>query len=204
MDYPEWLNPDFERRWRLRERWKEMSTPQAPHPHRPEAVGVLLAPFWQNFFERCDPGATRVCLEQAHPYFDLRLLRFLFSIPPVPWTLDKCLTRSAMRDILPEAVRLRPKTPLAANPCLIFVRNNRGAFSKAPSNIAAYMDGPKYEAFVQSPTAFSRNNYQFSVRPPALSAWLERGRRLSGELSCATIDALHVTTKDDRMCPSCS
>ena len=172
VDYPEWLNPDFERRWRLRERWKEMSTPPAPHPHRPEAVGALLAPFWQNFFEGCDPGATRVCLEQAHPYFDLRLLRFLFSIPPVPWTLDKCLTRSAMRDILPEAVRLRPKTPLAADPCLIFARNNRGAFSKAPSNIAAYVDSPKFEAFVQSPAAFSRNSYQFSLRPPALSAWL--------------------------------
>ncbi len=172
VDYPKWLNPDFEHHLRLQERWKEKSVPEAPHPHRPEAIGALLAPYWQNSFESCDPGDTRVCLEHAHPYFDLRLLRFLFSIPPVPWTLDKRLTRSAMRNILPEAVRLRPKTPLAADPCLIFVRNNRGAFSKVPSNVAAYVDSLKCEAFLRSPAAFSPNSYQFTVRPAMLGAWL--------------------------------
>jgi len=180
VDYPKWLNPDFEAHLRLQERWKEKSVPETPHPHRPEAIGMLLAPYWQNLFEGCDPGATRVCLEQAHPYFDLRLLRFLFSIPPVPWKLDKCLVRSAMRNILPEAVRLRPKTPLAADPCLIFVRNNRGAFSRVPSNVAAYVDSLKYEAFVKSPAAFSDNSYQFSVRPRALSAWLRQAPGFHG------------------------
>jgi len=174
VEYPKWLNPDFEAHLRLQERWKEKSVPETPHPLRPEAVGVLLAPYWQNFFESCDPGATRVCLEQVHPYFDLRLLRFLFSIPPVPWTLDKCLTRSAMRNILPEAVRLRPKTPLARDPWLIFVRNHRGAFSKAPSNLAPYVDSVKYQVFLTSPAAFGENSYQFSVRPAVLSAWLSK------------------------------
>jgi asparagine synthase (glutamine-hydrolysing) len=172
VDYPAWLNPDFEYHWRLQERWKEMSAPKAPHRHRPEAVVRLLAPLWQNYFESCDPGVTRICLEHVHPYFDLRLLRFLFAIPPVPWTLDKCLIRSAMRDILPEAVRLRPKTPLAGDPWLIFVRNNRGAFSKAPLNLAAYVDSVKYRAFLKSPAAFGQKSYQFSVRPAVLSAWL--------------------------------
>ncbi|MGO9442896.1 MAG: asparagine synthetase B family protein [Terriglobales bacterium] len=174
VDYPKWLNPDFEGHWRLQERWKEKSAPETPHPHRPEAIRVLLAPYWQNFLESCDPGATRVCLEQVHPYFDLRLLRFLFSIPPVPWTLDKCLTRSAMRDILPEAVRLRPKAPLVRDPWLIFVRNNRSAFSQAPLNLAAYVDSVRYQAFLKSPAAFEQNSYQFSVRPAVLSAWLNR------------------------------
>jgi len=172
VDYPEWWNPDLEYHLRLQERWKEMTAPAAPHRHRPEAVALLLAPSWQNYFESCDPGATRIRLEQVHPYFDLRLLRFLFAIPPVPWTLDKCLIRSAMRDILPEAVRLRPKTPLAGDPWLIFVRNNRGAFLKAPSNLAAYVDSVKYQAFLTSPAVFGENSYQFSVRPAVLSAWL--------------------------------
>ena len=172
VDYPTWLNPDFEGHWRLHERWKEMSAPEAPHHHRLEAVALFLAPFWQNYFEGCDPGVTRICLEHVHPYFDLRLLRFLFSIPPVPWTLDKCLIRSAMRDILPEAVRLRPKTPLARDPWLIFVRNNRGVFSKAPLNLAAYVDSVKYQAFLKSPAAFEQNSYRFSVRPAVLNTWL--------------------------------
>jgi len=172
VDYPEWLNRDFDSSLGLRERWNERKAPQAPHPHRPEAVGALLATHWQNCFEDCDPGATRVCLEYVHPYFDLRLLRFLFSIPPVPWTLDKFLTRAALQDMVPEAVRLRPKTPLAANPLLIFVRNNRAAFSQTPANMAAYVDRPKYDAFVKSPAAFSLNNYPFPVRVTMLSAWL--------------------------------
>jgi len=172
VDYPEWLNPDFESHWRLRDRWQEKSVPEAPHSHRPEAASQVLATDSQNHFEYWDPGATRVCLEHVHPYFDLRLLRFLFAIPPVPWTLDKCLLRSAMRNILPEAVRLRPKTPLAADPWLIFVRNNRGAFSKVPLNLTAYVDSGRYQAFLNSPAAFGQNSYLFSVRPALLSGWL--------------------------------
>jgi asparagine synthase (glutamine-hydrolysing) len=180
VDYPQWLNPDFEARLRLRERWQQMNAPQPSHPHRPEAAGVLLAPDLQNAFEDYDPGSRRSCLEYVHPYFDLRLLRFLFSIPPVPWTLDKYLIRSAVRGILPEAIRLRPKTPLAADPGLILVRNNRGWFSTAPSNLRAYVDRFKYEAFVRSPAAFSRDNYQFSVRSTMLSAWLSNAIGVEG------------------------
>ncbi len=173
-DCPGWLNPEFERRLRLQERWKEKRLPPAPHPHphRPEAIAVLLAPSWQNFLEACDPGTTRTPLEQVHPYFDLRLLRFLFSIPPIPWTPDKFLTRSAMRDILPDTVRLRPKAPLVDDPSFIFVRKNREMFLKAPPNLAAYVDCPKYDAFLNSPAAFSREAHSFTLRPALLSSWL--------------------------------
>ena len=159
-------------------------------PYRPEALSALLAAYWQNCFEDFDPGATRACLEYVHPYFDLRLLRFLFSIPPVPWTLDKYLIRSSLRDMVPEAVRLRPKTPLAANPLLPFVRKNRSAFSKVPKNLAPYVDLRKYQAFVESPAAFSENNYPFPLRATMLSAWLSQPA-VRGELNVTTVDALH-------------
>ena len=172
VDYPEWFNDDLESRLGLRARWHALSEPApAPHPNRPEAFSALRAIYWQNCFEDFDPGATRACLEYVHPYFDLRLLRFLFSIPPVPWTLDKYLIRSSLRGMVPEAVRLRPKTPLAGNPLLPFVRNNRAAFSKAPKNIAPYVDLGKYQAFVESPAAFSESNYAFPLRATMLSAW---------------------------------
>ena len=172
VNYPAWLNPDFEFRLGLRQRWNDKSAPAGEHPNRPEAVRTLLAPHWQNCFEDCDPGATRVCVEYAHPYFDLRLMRFLLSLPPVPWTLDKFLVRSALRDLIPEAVRLRPKTPLAVNPLQIFVRNNRSAFSQVPANVAPYVDLGKYGAFVKSPAAFNLTGYAFPVRVTMLSAWL--------------------------------
>jgi len=175
-DYPEWLNPDFERRLQLRERSnvKNARAPNQPHRHRPEACGLLQDPVWQNYFESSDPGNSRLCLHHVHPYFDLRLLRFLFSISPVPWMWDKRLVRSAMRNVLPEAVRLRPKTPLTGDPWLIFVRRNRERFSKAPLNLAAYVDREKYQAFLNSPEALGQYSYHFSVRPAVLSAWLER------------------------------
>ena len=171
-NYPPWLNPDFESRLQLRERWNRKIVTDAAHRHRPEAVGQLLAPVWQNYLEACDPGITRICLEHVHPFLDLRLLRFLFAIPPVPWTLDKRLLRSAMRNILPQAIRLRPKAPLAGNPWLIFVRRNHHAFSQLPSHLTSYMDMGKYRHFLQSPAPFDENNYQFAVRPTMLDAWI--------------------------------
>lgn len=173
MDFPDWLNTDLESRLNLRERWQQMALcAWAAHPTRPEAAGALLAAYWQNCFEELDPGTTRVCLEYAHPYFDLRLLRFLFSVPPVPWTLDKYLIRSSLRNMAPEAVRLRPKTPLSGNPLLTFVRRNREMFSQVPRNIARYVDRRKYSAFVESQAAFGETGYTFPLRVTMLSAWL--------------------------------
>ena len=174
-DYPGWLNPNFERRLRLRERWRENSVrlPKAPHRTRPESCALLQDPIWQNYFESSDPGNSRLCLHHVHPYFDLRLLRFLFSISPVPWMWNKSLLRSAMRDLLPEAVRLRPKTPLPGDPWLIFVRRNREKFLRAPLNLTAYVDRVKHRAFLDSPEAFGPNGYPRSVRPAVLSAWLD-------------------------------
>jgi len=173
-DYPEWLNPEFERRLQLRERWKVRNIrTQSQHRHRPEAVGLLQDPLWQNYFESRDPGNSGLCLHHVHPYFDLRLLRFLFSISPVPWMWDKSLLRLAMRNLLPEAVRLRRKTPITGDPWLIFVRRNRAKFLRAPLNLAAYVDRVKYQVFLSSPGAFGQTSYQFSVRPAVLSAWLD-------------------------------
>lgn len=181
VDFPEWINQDLQSHFELRRRWEAMNLPaRATHPHRPEAAAALLATYWQNCFEELDPGMTRACLEYAHPYFDLRLLRFLFSVPPVPWTLDKYLIRSSLRDMVPEAVRLRPKTPLAGNPLLPFLSNNRAAFSKVPQNVASYVDLSKYRAFVESPAAFSENSYAFPLRVTMLSAWLSQLDGLQG------------------------
>ena len=54
------------------------------------------------------------------------------------------------------------------------MRNNRAAFSKAPKNIAPYVDLGKYQAFVGSPAAFSEGNYAFPLRATMLSAWLKQ------------------------------
>ncbi len=117
--YPDWLDPDLEAGLELEARWRWAQLergPSTPHPRHPEASLDLWDVTWANSFEQSDAGAKPFAIEQRHPFFDLRLVEYLFTVPPVPWCLEKRLLRSAMRDILPERVRLRPKTPLAGTP----------------------------------------------------------------------------------------
>jgi asparagine synthase (glutamine-hydrolysing) len=44
-----------------------------------------------------------------HPYVDLRMLRFLLAVPPLPWCKQKYLVRRAMRGVLPQSVIGRAK-----------------------------------------------------------------------------------------------
>jgi asparagine synthase (glutamine-hydrolysing) len=115
--YPGWLNEGLEKRLGLRERWKKLSRAEAPRPAvRPEALEAMTAPMWASLFELHDAGFTRVPVEVCQPFFDLRVVNFLLAIPRLPWCSDKELLREAGRGILPDAVRLRRKSPLPADP----------------------------------------------------------------------------------------
>ena len=112
-EFPSWLNPEFASRLDLRARWDAINrTKAATHPFKPKVYETLQAPFWPYEFESADPGVTQIPVEMRSPLFDLRLVRLLLPLPPVPWCVDKKLLRVAMRGILPEQVRLRRKTPL--------------------------------------------------------------------------------------------
>ncbi len=145
--YPSWLNPDFADRLHLRERWQQstqgFSQRQASHKTRPEAYQLLSQPGWAATFEGFDPGVTGIPLEVRHPFFDVRLVKYLLAIPPIPWFIHKELMRVAMRGVLPEAVRLRPKTPLAGNPAYTLLQQSEGKyvdFIDPPSGLAQYID----------------------------------------------------------------
>lgn len=129
--YPTWLNPDFAERLNLRERWQQSTQGSnaleraSSHKTRPEAYQLLNQPGWAATFEGFDPGVTGLPVEVRHPFFDLRLVEYLLAIPPIPWFIHKELVRVAMRGILPEAVRRRPKTPLAGNPVYTLLQQSR-------------------------------------------------------------------------------
>jgi asparagine synthase (glutamine-hydrolysing) len=119
---PEWLDPDFARRLRLADRLREVNEEeetdrrQSPHRTRPEAYGVLQSCHFIKVFDYCDPAIARSALEVRHPYLDLRVVKFFLGIPPVPWCDNKELVREALRGLLPEVIRLRPKAVLAGDP----------------------------------------------------------------------------------------
>jgi hypothetical protein len=56
--------------------------------------------------------ARRARVSCAHPFIDLRVVRFCLRLPPVPYCWDKHLLRAAMRGQLPPEVVVRPKTPI--------------------------------------------------------------------------------------------
>ncbi len=147
--YPPWLSRDFSSRLQLEERWEQFNSAESPDRRlledspRPEAYEATASSFWPGLFEEYDPGVTCVPLDFRHPFFDLRLLRFLLSLPALPWCADKQLLRTAMHGVFPDEIRLRRKSPVASDPIVELIRRShrRWKDSIAPSpQLDSYVD----------------------------------------------------------------
>jgi asparagine synthase (glutamine-hydrolysing) len=114
---PAWLNEGFAKRslGTSGERFEECPPIEA-HPLHPDAYRALHSGYWASVHESEDAGCTGVTLETRAPLLDLRILRFLLRLPPVPWCINKELSRRAMKGPLPENVLARPKAPLLEDP----------------------------------------------------------------------------------------
>lgn len=110
--FPVWLNQDFVKELSLMERWERFVGAPVPsvNHERPEAYENLSDPKWSRIFETYAPAVTGVSVEVRHPLFDLRLVKYCLGLPPIPWCVDKTIARIAMKDRLPNAVGLRPKS----------------------------------------------------------------------------------------------
>ncbi|HEV2677166.1 MAG TPA: asparagine synthase-related protein [Aliidongia sp.] len=106
------LDRDFARREHIDDRrlaWLEQHL-------APSGTGMATDILWRNLFDRADADFTGVPLQVRYPFFDLRLVRFVNGIPPLPWRGDKMLLRLSMAGRLPAAVLHRHKTALAGTP----------------------------------------------------------------------------------------
>ena len=149
--YPPWLNPGFEKRLALRQRWQELARPAvSAHPLHPQAHAGLRSDYLGQVFESDDPGISGVLLQKRTPFMDLRLLRFLLRVPPVPWCANKMLLRDAIKSQLPPAVLRRAKTPLVTEPVDVCLR--RGLWEPMSSlrvsapRISEFIDLHKWSA----------------------------------------------------------
>lgn len=130
----------------LRTTWRRLRTPPAPPPAwlaaplravydaearrreidaaarversvlRRESVRQLRAPWWPSLFESQHPAATRRPVEVYYPFFDRRVVEAALALPSYPWCVGKRALREATEGLLPDAVRRRPKAPLAFDP----------------------------------------------------------------------------------------
>ncbi len=171
--YPGWLNRDLEKRLDLRERWKALPRASAPKTAvRRVAYEAMVDPVWPTLFEGCDIGLTRVPVEVCHPFFDLRLVNFLLALPALPWCSDKELLREAARGILPDAVRLRRKSPLIADPLIALLQQPESAW------VDSFEGVPELSRFVDRrriPKVFGEKDVWTAwihLRPLSLNNWL--------------------------------
>jgi asparagine synthase (glutamine-hydrolysing) len=170
--FPAWLNEDFSERLNLRERWRDL-TAERPlaHPLRPYAFRNLYSPYWESLFRRYDAGTTSLPLEVCHPMIDIRMVDYLLALPIIPWLLDKTILRRAMVGFLPEAVRLRPKSPLAGDPGLLLRRTKKfqgiDEFQPAAA-LSSYVDRKSIPRVTE---AVDSNQLWINVRPFSLNQW---------------------------------
>jgi asparagine synthase (glutamine-hydrolysing) len=171
--YPEWLNHDLEKRLGLRERWEGITAGSSPNgTARHTAYEAIIDPSWPSMFEGYDPGVTGVPLEVRHPFFDLRLVKFLLALPALPWCSDKQLLREAARGTLPDAVRLRRKSPLPADPLTALLQQKESAW------VDSFVAEPELGRYVERrriPKVFGERDAWSAwihLRPLSLNFWL--------------------------------
>ncbi|MGB2633352.1 MAG: asparagine synthase-related protein [Candidatus Acidiferrum sp.] len=178
--YPGWLNRDMEKHLGLRERWEALTRVSAPNAAvRPIAYEAMVDPTWPALFEGYDPGVTRVPVEVLHPFFDLRLVDFLLSLPALPWSADKQLLRDAGRGILPDAVRLRRKSPLLADPLTVLLQQPDSAWVdsfESVSELSRYVERNRIPRVFGEKAVWAA---WIHLRPLSLNFWL-RSKELSG------------------------
>ena len=114
---PSWLDEEFAKRGRAEAEENLRERPDLDeHPLHPDAYRALHMGYWASVHESEDAGCTGVQLESRAPLLDLRLLKFLLRVPPVPWCINKELCRRAMKGRLPGRVLTRRKAPLLEDP----------------------------------------------------------------------------------------
>ncbi|MGH9594023.1 MAG: asparagine synthase-related protein, partial [Bryobacteraceae bacterium] len=159
----------------LRERWESESKASIPNQSaRPEAYESMASSFWSAMWEPFDPGASLCPVEVYHPFFDLRVAKFLLSLEVLPWCSDKEILRQAGRGILPDAVRLRVKSPLIRDPILALLQKPEAAW------VDTYEAAPELGKYVQRDkigAAFRARDPQeawVKLRPLSLNFFLQR------------------------------
>ncbi len=179
-EYPNWIRPEFAARIGLRERWehcvrkfynREVTLDGCSHL---DALHLLRLPLWSELFELW--YASVLPIEIRHPFFDVRLITFLLAIPTLPWCYRKTIHREAMRGILPEPIRTRPKVALAGDPM-----HARLSHPTKPDTLDTklgivgenYVDRGTYQQAVEQYKADGVVRYAMITAPVNLECWLQ-------------------------------
>lgn len=181
--YPDWLNPQLESRLQLRERWHTAKRALEPyHPIRPKGYASLQIPRWQTMFEGFDFSVSKASFEVRHPFADIRMLRFLLAVPPLPWCRGKYLLRKSMDSSLPKEILRRRKTTPQMSLFRRFLANLCQAPFLPTSEIREFVN---VERFLPSATP---DNAESNLGVRSLNHWLQNSypssHNLKGRIAC--------------------
>jgi asparagine synthase (glutamine-hydrolysing) len=141
-EFPHWLDADLVGDLNLVTRWQRI---QAPHrswsrPNQADAIELLTGPGVRDVLESYDPVITGAGVDVRHPLFDLRVINFMLTLPPIPWKVDKAILRQVAGRSLPASISSRSKTPLAADPIEAKVLSlNPGEWPDSPTHTGGYL-----------------------------------------------------------------
>lgn len=159
--------------------------PLPPHSTRHEAQTILTSTTISRVFAATiAPETTRRRVELRFPLLDSRLIRFVVSVPAIPWCQHKALPRRAYRGRLPQRVLDRPKTPLNGfNEALVAAWRvaNGGRVTTPGSPVDAWIDLRQWTRALQAGDAAA---VMAAWRVTALDTWLAARTRMAGSAAC--------------------
>jgi len=192
LPVPSWLNRDFTRRVDLPARCREIEALYALDDERAQ----MMTPYWANALSAGDPDFTSAPVKVRHPFFDVRLFEFAHAVPAVPWLVNKNLLRHAMQGILPDPVRLRPKTPLHSDFFHAVAVRQPAPWTEelamTPA-LAEYVDLTQLLEAVRAPEKIPAGMYFSRVLLPlSLAYWLRNRHRLTAKCASTAQAADHA------------
>jgi hypothetical protein len=119
-----------------------------------------------------DATWTGCAVEPRNPFLDRRLSRFLLRIPLIPWSMDKYLLRRSQIGILPDEIRLRPKTPIKTDVMLVHAdsgRWNPASVGRVERRISGIVDWKRLISDLQCAVD---DSLYLHLRPISLARWL--------------------------------
>lgn len=174
---PTWLNTDLTREWNVEERMADNYRAAGdPFPTGVRPMGATrMNRAIRVTRDSNDAGTIGLPLETRKPFLDLRLVEFLFSLPPLYWFSRKAILREAMAGRLPMEVLQRPKTGI---PPSVFAKDldRRHAalwdrFTPSPS-LGRYVDLSKLEELRRRAPAVPPEDAWRNLLPLSLNYWL--------------------------------
>lgn len=158
----------------LKERWSEWLSWQPSNSSRrhPSAHNSLIGPDWNTDDLCMEPNFTLA--EERDPYLDLRLIKFIFALPSIPWLFHKHILRRAMTNQLPEEIIRRPKTPLGdLTQSLLMHPENIWVKHWHPSpELSAYVEQTRIPEIVMEP--WDGVAAYINLRPLLLDTWIQQ------------------------------